>query len=138
MISTYGDQAIGAPSVEMYIEAYTAKYGANSISYRNGLYGLSVSGKHDPDDRAFSITDTPKTIAWLSASPSYTTYTSDSLTSYYLYNFQPKSKAFGSSLAYIRHEILSSQGGSGLRPVVRLKKGVKIVEKSDGTYGLSY
>ena len=125
VITTYGDQAIGSPSLEMYEDAYNARYGAGTLSYSQGTYGINYSGTPGTSDRAFCITETSRCYGLWLASP----YGSGATTSlpivYYNGNFT-------------NTRYRDSNYGYGLRPVVRLKSGVKILETSSTTAELSY
>ena len=57
VITTYGDQAIGSPSLEMYVDAYNARYGSDTLNYSQGSYGLLISGKPGTSDRSFCISE---------------------------------------------------------------------------------
>ncbi len=73
VINTYGDQAIGAPSLEMFIDAYNARYGSGTLTYTQDTLGLNPSGTLRTDDRAFVIADQTNARGYWLASP-YRTY----------------------------------------------------------------
>ena len=69
VITTYGDQAIGSPSLEMYVDAYNAKYGAEELNYTQGTYGVTSEDRLGTSDRAFYVPEGDKCLHWWLASP---------------------------------------------------------------------
>ncbi len=119
-------QAIGSPTLEMYIEAYNTRYG-QQLSYIQGDNGLQPSGIPNTTDRAFFITDTSKcTFTWL-ASPYYSGTTAVAM----IGTSSSHGPGFGQC------PVVYSSSNYGLRPVVRLAQGVEIVDKGDH-YELAY
>ena len=125
VITTYGDQAIGSPTLEMYEDAYNARYGSNSLSYSQGTYGLIATGTPGLTDHTFCIDEYEHAGALLLASPG--TW-----------------EGYAGHLVSVQHDgkFIYSQwytnGNIGLRPVVRLRAGVKILKTSATTAELSY
>ena len=119
VITNYGDQAIGAPTLEMFADAYNTTYGAGTMTYysNNGGYGVGGNTHFSQFSRAFAVPNNSKCNAMWLASPHGGMYTLIDFT----YN------------GYLTGSTATAAVYDGLRPVVRLKTGVKIMENSDGT-----
>ena len=138
--STYGDYAIGGPTIELFCKSYKDTHPDRYIECADtNSYGYKV--KWSDGSYEYSISGLPRSIDYTKIFRNYRLYVIPE-TSKANYYWLASPSAFGSN----RLLSVGCSGGVdysiyrsslGVRPLVCLQSGVQLVSNGDGTYKLS-